>query len=151
MNETQAAVTSEQPFVLLACFASEREGGGDVVPESIAHVSALAVRLIRFSERLTGCVETPLDLFEIEDQFLAALVDDEMSVAGGVAEACVHEIDAVAHGRICSGSFDGYDGCADMPLEEGTDDVPIGCGAAGSPLVAAGIAVDFDFEWPVLG
>ncbi len=110
--------------------AAEGEFLGDEVAEGVGGVGAGAVGFIDVGGGLAGGVEGPDDLFEVTEEFVAFGVDEEAGFAGVAAEAAVDTVDAVADG--------GVDGrCAD--------------GEIVAALVAAGISVDVQCQWEVMG
>jgi len=121
---------------------AEWEDVGDVIAEGVATVSAGTVGFIEFSGGAAGSVEGPGDLLEIADEFAAAWIDVEMVLVQSVAETAIDAVDAVAHGRIRGSGVDGGPVEGVKASEELADECPIGSGAGGAALIAAGIAID---------
>ncbi len=124
---------------LVAHDGFEIEGLGEIVAEGVACVGAGAVGFV-------DVVEGPGDVFEILNEFTASGVDEQVCFAELVAQTAIDAVDTVAHGGV---DGDGVEFCIVRSFpesEELTDESPIGIGARGAALIAAGVAVDFDFE-----
>jgi hypothetical protein len=105
-----------------------------------------AVGFIEFGGGTTGRIERPGDLFEVADEFATARVDEEAAVAQSVLKAAINAIDTVANMRVDVSRADGRDIDAAPGVEEFTNKSPIGGGGGATSLVAAGIAIDLDFD-----
>lgn len=116
----------------------------NVIAEGVTRVGAGVVGLVDLVDRAAGSVESPADLFQIEDQFAAARVNVEMDIACRVAQPGVDAVYAVAHGRVAGGSVEGWRVKLWPLCEELANQRPICTGGGGAALVAAGISVDFN-------
>ena len=113
-------------------------------------MSASPVGLIEFGGGTAGRVESPGDLFEIANEFLAAWIDVEVDLVESVFETAVDAVDAVAHGGVGAGGANGWPICAAATDEEIANESPIGIGGGGTALIAAGVAIDFDIDGAIV-
>lgn len=109
------------------------------------------------ANRLAGChpalhkAAGGLEAGGAAEEFVAFGVDEEASFAGVAAEAAVDTVDAVADGGVDGRGADGEIEAGLVVGEEFADESPIGGGAGGAALVAAGISVDVQCQWEVMG
>ncbi len=103
----------------------------------------MAVRLIKFVSSRAGGIERKANFFQVADEFLASRADEKLRFAEVIAEARVDAVDAVADLGV---DFGLPAGNLDVAFvnggEELADQVPVGGGGGGAPLVAGGVAVD---------
>ncbi len=136
----------EPPGSIWSDGGTEREGLGDEVAEGVACVGAGALGLVHLGGNAAGRIERPGDFFEVEDEFAAAGVDEEVRVARGALETGVDAIDTIAHGGVRFRHVKRRRVETGRAIEELADECPIGISGGGAALVAAGVAIDGDVD-----
>jgi hypothetical protein len=92
---------------LEADHGEQRERLGEIVAESVARMGTGAVGFVEIGTGTARSVESPGDLVEIANEFVATRVDEEPAIADGVAQTAIDTIDAITNGWVGGSSPDG--------------------------------------------